>query len=433
MLRQSERKSVNMYCNLGTAYYSTSCNLGAAIILHTPRACSHLALNGHWFIKRRAFMRDPELVLPEENNLFVTGITDKQAIFGGESLLRNCLLDVAKLPWVKYMVVVAGCTAGVIGDDVPSVCSGVEKETGIPVLLVPGAGFMSKHHVETQIDLISLLLDRFSKPRAKNPDAPQTAVIFGENRGTANEHNIREITRLLRYFGFQHVLFPPNAMSVEDFAKVPDASLFMAVGFSYDHFDRMQHFTQDMAKRYQAPCYLGNYPIGEAGTFRFLEEMGTLLGMEEEAAAAVQAEQQAIEATLQADAQDIAGKHFLCVLGFPLRYCRIENHLRGLTRAGMVLDAIILHNDLTEKEKQEQIAHIRAFPEWKEVPILDGEGHVAEWKSRVDMVLSTTVLVDVPHQLCISVQQVGTMGVKNLMTKVKSTLKGSGRRITYEF
>ena len=98
-----------------------------------------------------------------------------------------------------------------------------------------------------------------------------------------------------------------------------------------------------------------------------------------------------------------------------------------------MLDAIILHNDLTEKEKQEQVAHIRAFPEWQDVPILDGERHVEAFRGKVDMVLSTTVLVDVPHQLCISVQQVGTMGVKHLLTKVEATLKGSGRRITYEF
>lgn len=432
MLRQSERKT-NMFCNLGTAYYSVCCNPGVAIILHTPRACSHLSLEGHWFVKRRAYLRDPALQLPVENHLFVTGITDKQAIFGGEELLRDCLLDVAELPWVKYMIVVAGCTAGVIGDDVEAVCSGVEEETGIPVLLVPGAGFMSKHHVETQIDLISLLLDRFSKPRKKDPAAPRTAVVFGENRGTANEHNIHEITRLLSYFGFQHVLFVPNAMSLSDFARVPDASLFMAVGFSFDHFDRMQQFTEEMAKRYEAPCYLGNYPIGEDGTFHFLTEMGRLLGMEKEAESAVLAEKKDIAESLVAGEKELRGKHFLCVLGFPLRFCRIENHLHALSRAGLVLDAIILHNDLTGKEKQEQVAHIRAFPEWQEVPILDGERHVEAWRGKVDMVLSTTVLVDVPHQLCISVQQVGTMGVKHLLTKVEATLKGSGRRITYEF
>ena len=161
MLRQSERKTT-MFCNLGTAYYSVSCNPGAAVIMHTPRACSHLAFEGHWMIQRRAYLREPSLVLPEGNHLFVTGITDREAIFGGESILRKCLLDVSELPWVRYMVVVAGCTAGVIGDDVASVCQEVEEETGIPVLLVPGAGFMSRHHVETQVDLLRLLVDRFA-------------------------------------------------------------------------------------------------------------------------------------------------------------------------------------------------------------------------------------------------------------------------------
>lgn len=281
MLRQSERKTT-MFCNLGTAYYSVSCNPGAAVIMHTPRACSHLAFEGHWMIRRRAYLREPSLVLPDGNCLFVTGITDKEAIFGGEKILRQCLVDVSRLPWVRYMVVVSGCTAGVIGDDVASVCQEVEEETGVPVLLVPGAGFMSKHHVETQVDLLTLLLDRFS---GKEPAEKQEnlAVLFGENRGTANENNIAEITRLLSLFGFTKVLFPPNCMTVEDFQDIPKASLFMAVGFSMDHFNVMQDFTRAMAERYHAPCYLGNYPIGESGTRRFVKELGALLGKEGEA------------------------------------------------------------------------------------------------------------------------------------------------------
>lgn len=87
MLRQSERKTV-LHCNLGTAFYSVCCNPGAMVILHTPRACSHLALGGYWATRRRAFLRDPDIRLPLSNQLFVTGISDKQAIFGGEALLQ---------------------------------------------------------------------------------------------------------------------------------------------------------------------------------------------------------------------------------------------------------------------------------------------------------------------------------------------------------
>ncbi len=431
MLRQSERKTT-MFCNLGTAYYSVSCNPGAAVIMHTPRACSHLAFEGHWMIRRRAYLREPSLVLPDGNCLFVTGITDKEAIFGGEKILRQCLVDVSRLPWVRYMVVVSGCTAGVIGDDVASVCQEVEEETGVPVLLVPGAGFMSKHHVETQVDLLTLLLDRFSgKELAEKQE--NLAVLFGENRGTANENNIAEITRLLSLFGFTKVLFPPNCMTVEDFQDIPKASLFMAVGFSMDHFNVMQDFTRAMAERYHAPCYLGNYPIGESGTRRFVKELGALLGKEGEAEKIMEGEEKRLAAVAETTGKALYGKKLALVLGFPLRFCRIENHLFTLMKAGMVPSVIILHNDLTSREKEEQVCHIRSFRELADIPIIDGEEKVRDYEKSVDLILTTTPMDGVSHQLGISVQQVGMGGVENLLEKAKASMADGGRRVIYEF
>lgn len=432
MLRQSERKTT-MFCNLGTACYSVSCNPGAAVIMHTPKACSHLAFEGHWMIRRRAYLREPSLVIPDGNRLFVTGITDREAIFGGEKILRQCLMDVSRLPWVRYMVVVSGCTAGVIGDDVSSVCREVEEETGIPVLLVPGAGFMSRHHVETQVDLLTLLIDRFSGKERIREKKEHLAVLFGENRGTANENNIAEITRLLSLFGFNRVLFPPNCMTVEDFREIPKASLFMAVGFSMDHFNVMQDYTKSMANRYGAPCYLGNYPIGEAGTRRFVRGLGALLGMENEAEAIIDGEERRFKEVAKTTGKALAGKKLALVLGFPLRFCRIENHLLTLMKAGMIPSVIILHNDLTSKEKEEQVHHIREFEELAGIPIVDGEDKVRDYAKSVDMVLTTTPMAGIPHQLGISVQQVGMGGVENLLEKAKAAMTGGGRRVIYEF
>lgn len=432
MLRQSERKTT-MFCNLGTAYYSVSCNPGAAVIMHTPRACSHLAFEGHWMIQRRAYLREPSLVLPEGNHLFVTGITDREAIFGGESILRKCLLDVSEFPWVRYMVVVAGCTAGVIGDDVASVCQEVEEETGIPVLLVPGAGFMSRHHVETQVDLLRLLVDRFAgKERVPEKDK-NLAVLFGENRGTANENNIAEITRLFSLFGFTKVLFPPNCMTVEDFREIPRASLFMAVGFSMDHFDVMQDFTKSMADRYGALCYLGNYPIGIGRTRRFVKDMGILLGREKKAEKIMAGEEKRLEEAAGKTEKALEGKKLALVLGFPLRFCRIENHLFTLMKAGMKPEVIILHNDLTAREKEEQVSHLKGFRNLAGIPIVDGEERIWDYERQVDLVLTTTPMDGVSHQLGISVQQVGMGGVENLLEKAKAAMAGGGRRVIYEF
>lgn len=427
MIRQSERKSP-VYCNLGSAYLAVACNPGAVVIFHTPKACSHLALGSYWNIKRREFLRDPGMLVPKKNNLFVTGISDKEAIFGGEQILRQCLLDVIKMPDVEYIIVVPGCTSGVIGDDVIAIGKEIEEISKISVIVVPGAGFMSKHYIDNNIRMLEHLLERFAIPKQEKTEA-KIAMIIGENAATGNEHNIHEVKRLLGYFGFQKVLFPPNATTKEEFSLIPEVELIIPVGISRDYFGKLQNYAQGLAVRYGAKCYPNNYPVGIDGTKQWLLELGKLLQCEKTAESAWEEEKKKIVAFLKAKDHLLVEKKYVFVIGYPRRYFDAEQHIKTLEVAGVTLKAVIFHNDLTSKEKEE---HRKRLAEFTDVPCYE-EQHLQEWIDKIDFTLTTTALIDIPHQLCLSVQQVGTWGVENLFKKVIATVADRGRRILYEY
>ncbi|MGN0953577.1 nitrogenase component 1 [Dialister sp.] len=429
MLRQSERKK-EVFCNLGSVYYAVSCNPDAAVVFHTPRACSHLALSGYWSIRRRSFIRAPEIPMPERNNLFVTSITDREAIFGGEALLRHCLEDVTSLSWVRYVLLTSGCTAGVIGDDVQAVAAEVERSSGKPIIVIPGAGFMSGHYLQTHIAVLKSLLTRFAPPRPKRAGHPRTAVILGENPGLGGRENVKEIRRLLSAFGFERILFPPNVMTMNDFSQIADADLIMPTGISLDHFDLLLDVGKEMAQAYKARFYGGNYPIGLDGTFYFIKELGHLMGEEAKAEQLVKEEKESLTVWMQKNVSCLKGKHYVFVIGFPSRFYNPLPHIHALAAAGMIPDAIIWHNDMTAQEKEKQA---QALSFLKDIPFYDGEAWAYRLAPQCSFILTTTLLPGIGKQLNLSIQSVGTAGVKRFLLKAREAVVEKGRKIIYEY
>lgn len=430
MLRQSNRK-VKVTCNLLGYFYNLACNEDVGIVFHTPRACSHLALNGYWDLRKRACFREPDLPIPKFNNFFVTNISDKEAIFGGEKLLKKCLCDVVALKYIKYIVVVVGCTAGVIGDDVLAIAKEVEEEGCKPIIVAPGAGFMSGGYIENNAALFNLLLDRFTKP--KKIKGEKTATFIGEIRGSGNELNIIEIKRLLNYFNFKKVIMPPSATKMEDFACIADTEVFIPVALNMADFKRAQKFSNELAKKYNAKSFVNNYPIGIENTVKWLKDLGDLLGEEKRAKAAIKEEERKV-AELFVKADLLKGKSYAMIVNTPKRYFNVINHIKILEKAGMILKRIILHNDLSSEEKIEQREAIENI---LNIEIIEydsyDENKLKKYVKDADVILTTTGIIGLPHQLCMAYQMVGTWGVENLLKKVSKTVNRRGRRIIYEY
>ena len=181
-------------------------------------------------------------------NFYVTGLTDKEAIFGGEQKLEECLRAVIKARHPKYIMVAGGCVAGVIGDNLEAVCRLVEEETKIPVLYTDGSGFMNDTESDPYLLTTKLLIEKFS-PLKRTKEKDKTVVLLGEqpinNKAFVNSC----INRLFHYFGFQDVLFPIAGMKISEFPMLNRVSLAVAGRGSPTSGKRFKHSPSFLRKR----------------------------------------------------------------------------------------------------------------------------------------------------------------------------------------
>lgn len=196
MIRNSERKKV-VHCNLMSVFLAAAYNPKAAVVFHAPKSCSHIAYNAFWEMRRK--IENPKKLNAEHDcsNLFVTGLADKEAIFGGEKILKECLLDVVAEQKPEYIIVTAGCAAGVIGDDVAAICQEVEQTTEVPVLYVEGSGFMNQKAVDGVLSVTKAICQRFVDPLLKNTKDPASIAVVGMHSIFSPSKESQEINRLL--------------------------------------------------------------------------------------------------------------------------------------------------------------------------------------------------------------------------------------------
>ena len=95
MIKKTNRKKV-IHCNLNDIYMSVAFNKGIVVVLHAPKSCSHIVYNALLDSRRRIALRYHKKLPALNDNLFVTGISDKETIFGGEKLLKNTLEEIIK-------------------------------------------------------------------------------------------------------------------------------------------------------------------------------------------------------------------------------------------------------------------------------------------------------------------------------------------------
>ena len=121
MIKKTNRKKV-VHCNLNELCTSVVFNPDIVVLVHAPMSCSNIIFNGITNMRQRINLRFNKKLPPAIDNIFVTGISDKEAIFGGEKLLKNSIELLVNEKKPKCLLVVSGCTAGVIGDDVSTIC-----------------------------------------------------------------------------------------------------------------------------------------------------------------------------------------------------------------------------------------------------------------------------------------------------------------------
>lgn len=267
-------------CSLTGALSVVSFIPGAVAVVHAPQGCVHQT-----FSMLHAMMQDTEAaVMPE---ILVSGISDKEVIFGGEECLAAAL-DRAAEKNPDLIVVLTSCVPETIGDDVAAVCA--EHAAADRIVYVPTSGFLGGSAKDGENAALTALGER-----APLQDAVfGTVAIVGEkNLESEADENYAEVERLLLRLGLRvTVRFCRNA-DANSLLGVGSASCFVL------RDDRAAAAGAALARRFDRPL-VAEFPRGLSGCVRFLRETGAACGISEEAVtAAVTAEEMFQDAMLR--------------------------------------------------------------------------------------------------------------------------------------
>ncbi|MGM9936118.1 MAG: nitrogenase component 1, partial [Candidatus Ornithomonoglobus sp.] len=301
-----------------------------------------------------------------------------EVVFGGVSRLRQIIENTYKVLDTDLQVVVTGCTADIVGDDVASVTDEFLAE-GKPIVHVETAGFKSNNFV-SHSNVVNAIIDQYvDRFIDENPVRSEKKLvnIFASlpYQDPFWKGNLYEYKKLLEGLGLEvNILFGPYSGGVKEWQRIPRANFNILVSPWYG-----EPIVKHLEKKYGQPYYNFRYvPIGANETTRFLKEVVEYArehdaGIDREKAMAF------IDHEEKAYYEEIDN---LATFLLEFRY-GLPNHVHILHDAGYVvgLTKFLLHEtgivpkeqfivDNTPKEYIERIsADIKSTSDKREIPV----------------------------------------------------------------
>ena len=409
-----------------TVFFAAAFNPKAAVVLHVPKSCSHIVYNAFWEMAFKHMQNSPQYAALYQENMFVTGISDKEAIFGGEKILRKCLLEVITARQPEYVVVTAGCTASVIGDDVEAICKEVAKETGTAIFYIPGSGFMDQTITDGTLSVTKSLVKGVVFPLAKVKKNPRSIVALGVNAHLSKEYEIAEMTRIFKLFGFEKIYYPPVGMNKGDLEAMAEAAYITTLGLS----PTMIRNTRSYAKEYAQVMGIRDVTVPLVNTahlyYEWLRTFGRLLGREELVPQLIEQEEAAYRQYIKKHCVGLQGKKILLGIGAALRYFEPMETVQLLKDAGMEVIGVVFLQGLTKVERQEHEEHFQGrleVPYWTEEQLP---------QLQADAMLTTETKECQLPQYAISFRRVGRAGSENFYQGLVKLILGQ-RNLLYEY
>ena len=382
-------RRTNCSCSMPGVWRALSFVRGALVVFHSPRPCAHIA-HGMDVSSFHRLTAAGTSVRLSPVPLLTSGLSENEAVFGGEERLRECIRFAEQKYHPQAVFIANSCVSGVIGDDTQAIAAEMEEELGLPVTAVSAHGFLDGEYHAGYLDAARALVDRFMQP-AERKDG--TVVLLGDCGGMHGEY-VKELRRLLSLLGLRVTGQFPSYLALDELQAVPEAELVILLGRRMDDEKQAQlaALAAHIRERLGTPYLADVYAVGAEETARWLRRVGQLCHCEEAAERAVVAEEDSFAAAVEKARNDLAGRRCALAIGRDLTWFQPEIILRLLDKAGIELDGIVLldcfmpeRRAVMEEELQRQT----------DVPIHhEGDAAAEELLHRVDFVLTTHELVD---------------------------------------
>lgn len=202
-----------------------------------------------------------------------TNFSEKEVVFGGINRLREIIKNTYKVLDTDLQVVLTGCTAGIVGDDVDSLVAEFVKE-GKPIVSVETAGFKASNY-EAHSLVVNAIIDQYvsrfeseNKPKSQKNTVNLIASIPYQDPFWKG--NLTEYKRLLAGIGLKaNVLFGPESAGVKEWQSIPQAGFNILVSPWYGK-EIADHLKEKYEQDY---TWFRHIPIGTNQTEAFLTQV----------------------------------------------------------------------------------------------------------------------------------------------------------------
>lgn len=202
-----------------------------------------------------------------------TNFSEKEVVFGGINRLRQIITNTYKVLDTDLQVVMTGCTAAIVGDDISSLVAEFARE-GKPIVSVETAGFNATNF-EAHSMVVNAIIDQYVSrfEYENNPRSEKNTVNLLSSIPYQDpfwKGNLAEYKRLLSGLGLKaNVLFGPESGGVKEWQSIPKANFNVLISPWYG-----KPITDNLKARYgQEYTWFRHIPVGANETEKFLNQV----------------------------------------------------------------------------------------------------------------------------------------------------------------
>ncbi|HBQ85578.1 MAG TPA: hydrogenase [Syntrophomonas sp.] len=214
-----------------------------------------------------------------------TNSSEAEIVFGGENKLRSVIDGALKVIDADLYVVLTGCTADIVGDDVAQVVRDYQ-DLDKPVVYAETGGFKSNNYVSHDV-VVQAIIEQYVDKYAQHKDEkiPGLVNVFATipYQDPYWNGNLIELKIILEGIGLQvNILYGVESEGIKEWLNIPRAEYNLLIS-SWPGLEVVKYL-QD---KYGTPYYHFPYlPVGGVETSKFLKNVTAFTGLDKQKAEA---------------------------------------------------------------------------------------------------------------------------------------------------
>lgn len=207
-----------------------------------------------------------------------TNTSEREVVFGGVEKLSSVLSGAVQVVDADLYVILTGCTAAIVGDDVDSVAQEY-RQKGYPVVSADTGGFRTNNYSSHEL-VVNAIIDQYTDVhRAEGGVKKGLVNVFATvpYQDPYWNGNLAELKRILQGIGLKvNILFGPDSEGLSEWQSIPSAEFNIVVS-SWVGVGIVEH----LKEKYGTPWFHFPYlPVGGLETGKFLRQVGEFGGLE---------------------------------------------------------------------------------------------------------------------------------------------------------